>query len=229
LLKQRHQHFVRTSTSVDKLQQQQQRIKPAAVNDIDIATKDVLDLSTLFLPPVLELPHHKSKEDPLPGLLQTAEQLRTCIKHRCQHGEAVCAVCGRYLPLLTKGAGKAQEQATWDSMPVLEIPHLQLLAANGPKTEEMPRHALTTVTIDGAVYCLEPAGITVPPGEAMAASALPQHRTSVAYWAPALQHTTEYSTGSRCLLVTQNPYRPATYPAHKPLHCYHHLLPAAHR
>jgi hypothetical protein len=201
-----------------KQQQRQQRIKPAAVNDIDIATKDVQDLSALLLAPVLELLHHTSKEDPLPDMLQAALQLRACIKHRCQHGKAVCAVCGRYLPLLTKGAGKAQEQATWDSMPVLEIPHLQLLAANGPKTEEMPRHALTTVTINGAVYCLEPAGITVPPGEAMAASALRQHRTSVASWASALQHTTEYGTGSRCLLETQDQCRPAIYPAHKPLH-----------
>jgi hypothetical protein len=125
-----------------------------------------VDLSTLLLPPVLELPCHTGNDDDMPDMLDAAQRLRACIKHRCQHGYNVCTVCGRYVPLVTKGAGKALEQATWEEMPVLDIPHLHLLAADGPKTEELPRHALTTVTIGGVVYCLEPAGITVPPGKA---------------------------------------------------------------
>ena len=161
--KPQHKQWVQTAGPSHQQHHQPEHQQP-------LLNKDIADLQGLLLPPVLELPPHTAHADPMQNMQQAARQLRECIKHRCQHGDNVCTVCGRYLPLVTKGAGKALEQSTWEELPVRQLPNLQLLRADGPKSERMPRHALTTVTIDSVVYCLEPAGINCHPGACKAAT-----------------------------------------------------------
>lgn len=119
----------------------------------------------------------------MPAYAKAASDFRACVDARVQLGQAVCCVCARYLPLITKDKGamlpKARDPAyrAWHEVPATDIPGKEVLvtaeflgldsAGNAvpPHTPELPRAGLTTHTIAGITYCLEPAGIVATNGE----------------------------------------------------------------
>ena len=123
----------------------------------------------------------------MPAYIKAASDYRAChrsmIDVRVQTEEAVCCVCARYLPLVTKDKGavlpKARDPSfkAWHEVPAAEIPGKDVLVtaehlgndANGDPiphhTPELPRVGLTTYTIGRITYCLEPAGIVNTNGE----------------------------------------------------------------
>jgi hypothetical protein len=165
----------------------QTRLAAAAVAPAAVTTNawgiDGEKLEQLLLPPLHGLPSYTQLEDPMPAYIKAASDYRACIDARLQTGEAVCCVCARYLPLVTKDKGavlpKARDPAHkgWHEVPAADIPGKQVLVtaeylgndANGvavPRhTPELPRVGLTTYTIGNIAYCLEPAGIVSVNGE----------------------------------------------------------------
>ena len=157
-------------------------VAPAAVT-ADAWGIDGAKLEQLLLPPLHGLPSYTQLEDPMPAYIKAASDYRACIDARVQTGEAVCCVCARYLPLVTKDKGAVLPKARdpchkgWHEVPDADIPGKQVLVtaeylgndANGvaiPRhTPELPRVGLTTYTIGNIAYCLEPAGIVNTNGE----------------------------------------------------------------
>lgn len=80
---------------------------------------------------------------------------------------AVCAVCSRRVadPERPGGCPGAeplyhQQPVSIQRMPLASVPNLWLLRADGDRSEQLPREALTTVQYDGVQYCLDEEGIT---------------------------------------------------------------------
>lgn len=46
-------------------------------------------------------------------------------------------------------------------VPLSQLPHKDLLLADVPATDDLPRHALTTVSFRGRRYCLSPDGVVI--------------------------------------------------------------------
>lgn len=132
------------------------RRRPGSSNqsELDQSVEDLTTLRNLILPPPASLPKYTDTGDPHEFFVSEAQKLRACLEHRVQKPCNVCAVCARYLPLVTKEAGPASQQVRWTEVPVREITNLHLLRSDGPKTEEMPRVALTTVSVDGILRFL---------------------------------------------------------------------------
>ena len=78
--------------------------------------------------------------------VREAGRFRECIDGLLP--ECLCAVCGRRS---TRVASNAHS--------VDAIPSLRLLRADGPRDDEFPRSALTTLAVDGVAYCLTAAGV----------------------------------------------------------------------
>lgn len=80
--------------------------------------------------------------------VQAAAQFKACMRKHASE-DRVCAVCGRYRPA-------HRVEITSFS----QLPYNNLLRADGPKSDELPRHAHTTVqpTAGGSHYCKQPAG-----------------------------------------------------------------------
>jgi hypothetical protein len=137
-------------------------------------------LQQLLLPPLKGLPSYTNDADPMPAYIKAAMDFRTCVDARVQKGLAICCVCARYLPLVTKDKGStlASTQQPWQEVPAGRLPGKELLlmadclgsTADGEAvaahTPELPRVGLTTCSIDGKTYCLESAGIATVNGEA---------------------------------------------------------------
>jgi hypothetical protein len=77
--------------------------------------------------------------------VRAAREFRECMDRALPC--AVCAVCGR----------RATNGGT-TRCAVGAIPGLQLLRADGPRRDDWPRVALTTVDVQGVRYCLTPTG-----------------------------------------------------------------------
>jgi len=74
-----------------------------------------------------------------------AQRMRDHIAMQCQR--EVCGVCA-----IAKNDTKKVRAAS--------IPNLELLLADGPRTPEAPRDALTTSELDGKRYCVHPKGVS---------------------------------------------------------------------
>jgi hypothetical protein len=154
--------------------------------------RDGVAVQKLLLPPLHGLPSNTQQEDPMPAYIEAATQFRTCVDARIQKGEAVCCVCARYLPLVTKDKGpslpaaSAAGQPYWQEVPAGDIPGKELLLTADhlgcdtdgnnimPHSPELPRVGLTTYVIEGKSYCLEEAGIVRGNGEHQGLHPYPQ-------------------------------------------------------
>ena len=185
------EHLARAHTAAAaKAARNQARLAVAAVGAATSAAAaadawgvDGKNLKELLLPLLHGLPSYTQLDDPMPAYIMAASDYRACIDARVQTGEAVCCVCARYLPLVTKDKGAVLPKARdpchkgWHEVPDADIPGKQVLVtaeylgndANGvaiPRhTPELPRVGLTTYTIGNIAYCLEPAGIVNTNGE----------------------------------------------------------------
>ena len=91
---------------------------------------------------------HLHSDDPIPNItrdthLQAATDFRAHMDRECT--KDVCAVCSCY-----------KRACDVTSTTPSELVGLHLLDASRPKTDTLPRAALTTVTISSNTYCLQP-------------------------------------------------------------------------
>lgn len=68
----------------------------------------------------------------------------------------LCAVCSTHCRM---------SEMVSTALAFHDLPGVNLLRADGPKTPSTPRHALTTMTIDGVSYCLQPDAVRSADGE----------------------------------------------------------------
>ena len=80
--------------------------------------------------------------------LEVARQMRALLDDSCD--QAPCAVCSMYRPTVNLSTH------TPDC-----VPHLDLLAADGPSSDKHPRIGLTTFSIGDVKYCLQKAACHV--------------------------------------------------------------------
>jgi hypothetical protein len=82
--------------------------------------------------------------------MAAAVKMRAHLDNDCTRSPcAVCSCYCRVVDLLTVSPS--------------ECPGLHLLVADGPKTPEFPRDALTTTTIANRLYCIQAAGCIMDP------------------------------------------------------------------
>jgi hypothetical protein len=127
----------------------------------------------LLLPQLHGLPSYTQLEDPMPAYIKAASDYRACIDARVQTGEAVCCVCARYLPLVTKDKGAVLPKArdpcrkAWHEVPAEDIPGKQVLVTaehlgNDANGVAIPRHTpeLPSVGNFGTIDSMLPATVS---------------------------------------------------------------------
>ena len=136
--------------ALNDARRQARAARDAPANNADSAerTLDAVLAAThnLVCRPV-EVPRQWSDEDEVVA----ASKLRDAMEARIP--DRTCAVCAR-----------RRTDADCTSLPVADLPNLQLLSAVGPQTDECLRDAMTTYNVeDQGAFCLDPEGALARP------------------------------------------------------------------